>query len=129
MPSPIAPSREIPAAVCVTPEPLAEALMQSIAKEMNLSETAFLHPVEDGFSLRWFTPTVEVDLCGHATLASAHVLWSEGHLAADQEARFHSKSGLLTACKQGDWIELNFPVQPVHATTVFPKFDCRAQSR
>jgi PhzF family phenazine biosynthesis protein len=106
-----------PAAVCVTPEPLPEPLMQCIALEMNLSETAFLHPITDGFSLRWFTPTVEVDLCGHATLASAHVLWSEGHLAPAQTARFHTRSGLLSARKQQDWIELNFPSQPVQAMT------------
>lgn len=98
-----------PAAVCVLPDAAEEGWMQSVADEMNLSETAFLYPIEDGFHLRWFTPAAEVDLCGHATLASAHVLWSEGHLAADQVARFHTKSGLLTAQCLGDWIELNFP--------------------
>jgi PhzF family phenazine biosynthesis protein len=106
-----------PAAVCITPEPLSDPLMQRIAQEMNLSETAFLHPIEGGFSLRWFTPTLEVDLCGHATLASAHVLWSEGHLTPEQPAHFHTRSGLLSACKQQDWIELNFPTQPVQAVT------------
>jgi PhzF family phenazine biosynthesis protein len=110
-----------PAAVCVTQAPLADDLMQSIAMEMNLSETAFLYPADHGFSLRWFTPTVEVALCGHATLASAHVLWSEGHLAVDQMARFQTKSGLLMAQKQGDWIQLDFPAQPVHDTTVMPQ--------
>lgn len=110
-----------PAAVCVTDAPLDEALMQSIAAEMNLSETAFLHPQADGYSLRWFTPTAEVDLCGHATLASAHVLWSEGHLAQGQEARFQTKSGLLTAQQKGDWIELNFPPQPVRKAHVTPQ--------
>lgn len=64
-----------PAAVCLLPEPRDERWMQRVAREMNLSETAFLHRRLDGFDLRWFTPTVEVDLCGHATLASAHVLW------------------------------------------------------
>ena len=78
--------------------------------EMNLSETAFLYPLEDGFSLRWFTPTVEVPLCGHATLASAHVLWTEGHLAANAVARFHTQSGLLIGQQQGDWIQLDFPI-------------------
>ncbi|MBE9075902.1 PhzF family phenazine biosynthesis protein [Romeria aff. gracilis LEGE 07310] len=110
-----------PAAVCVVAQPLDDGLMQAIAMEMNLSETAFLYPLEDGYSLRWFTPAAEVDLCGHATLASAHVLWSDGHLAADQEARFHTRSGLLTARRQGDWIELNFPAQSVHATHVTPQ--------
>lgn len=98
-----------PAAVCILPHPQEDDWMQKVAREMNLSETAFLLKQEDGFSLRWFTPAVEVDLCGHATLASAHVLWSEGHLPPDQEAKFHTRSGLLTAKRQGEWIELNFP--------------------
>jgi PhzF family phenazine biosynthesis protein len=101
-----------PAGVCVLDEPAAQEWMQDVAREMNLSETAFLDPVEDGFNLRWFTPAVEVDLCGHATLAAAHVLWEQGHLPADKPARFHSKSGLLTARRQGDWIELDFPAEP-----------------
>lgn len=100
-----------PAAVCVLQEPRDEQWMQSVAQEMNLAETAFLVPQADGFDLRWFTPLVEVDLCGHATLASAHVLWETGRLSAGTEARFHTKSGLLTARQQGEWIELNFPVK------------------
>jgi len=83
--------------------------MQAVALEMNLSETAFLHPVAGGFALRWFTPTLEVDLCGHATLASAHVLWQDGHIEADAPVRFHTRSGLLTAERVGDWIEMDFP--------------------
>ncbi len=98
-----------PAAVCVLPRPRDERWMQAVACEMNLSETAFLHPEDDGFRLRWFTPAVEVDLCGHATLASAHVLWQDGHLPRDRQARFHTKSGLLTAHAREDWIELDFP--------------------
>jgi PhzF family phenazine biosynthesis protein len=86
--------------------------MGAVAAEMNLSETAFLYQIEDGFNLCWFTPTVEVDLCGHATLASAHILYETGLLKPDQEARFQTKSGLLTATKQGDEIELNFPATP-----------------
>jgi predicted PhzF superfamily epimerase YddE/YHI9 len=86
--------------------------MQNVACEMNLSETAFLVQREGGFDLRWFTPTVEVDLCGHATLASAHVLWEEGHLAPDQPARFHTRSGILGAVKKGAWIEMDFPAIP-----------------
>jgi PhzF family phenazine biosynthesis protein len=109
-----------PAAVCVLPEAADEAWMQSIAAEMNLSETAFLYPEEGSYHLRWFTPTTEVDLCGHATLASAHVLWREGHLPPDQTARFHTRSGLLTAELEGDWITLNFPSQPVQAVTPDP---------
>lgn len=101
-----------PAAVCVLPEPGDAGWMQRVAQEMNLSETAFLYRQEDGFSLRWFTPAMEVDLCGHATLASAHVLWEEGHLAAGEPARFHTRSGLLTATRNGAWIEMDFPATP-----------------
>jgi PhzF family phenazine biosynthesis protein len=98
-----------PAAVCVLAAPQNDQWMQQVAQEMNLSETAFLSKQDDGFNLRWFTPTVEVPLCGHATLASAHVLWSEGHLSTNEVARFHTKSGLLVAKRQDEWIELDFP--------------------
>jgi len=100
-----------PAAVCVLPAAREASWMQNVAREMNLSETAFLVPAADGFDLRWFTPVGEVDLCGHATLASAHALWDCGHLKPDQQARFHTRSGLLTADKRGDWIEMDFPVK------------------
>ena len=82
-----------PAAVCVLGEPRDEAWMQNVAREMNLAETAFLHPENDGYRLRWFTPASEVALCGHATLASAHVLWEDGHLPSSSQARFHTQSG------------------------------------
>jgi PhzF family phenazine biosynthesis protein len=98
-----------PAAVCILNEAADEEWMQNVAREMNLSETAFLYPQEGEFNLRWFTPAVEVALCGHATLASAHVLWEEGHLVPDRQARFSTRSGLLTADLKGDWIELDFP--------------------
>ena len=98
-----------PAAVCVLPAPAEEKWMQAVAAEMNLSETAFLHREEGGFRLRWFTPTLEVDLCGHATLASAHVLWEDGHLPRGERARFFSKSGPLTADARDGFIELDFP--------------------
>jgi predicted PhzF superfamily epimerase YddE/YHI9 len=101
-----------PAAVCLLESPRDERWMQQVAREMNLSETAFLVPREDGHELRWFTPTVEVDLCGHATLASAHVLWETGRLAADRPARFHTKSGILTCLRKGAWIEMDFPANP-----------------
>ncbi len=101
-----------PAAVCVLDEPAAAEWMHLIAREMNLSETAFLYPRGDGYHLRWFTPAVEVDLCGHATLASAHVLWEQGFLRTDQQARFQTLSGNLTADKDGDWIVLDFPAEP-----------------
>jgi PhzF family phenazine biosynthesis protein len=100
-----------PAAVCILPAAQDEHWMQNIAQEMNLSETAFLYREGDGFNLRWFTPTTEVDLCGHATLASAHVLWEEGHLKPSEQARFYTRSGLLTADRKDNWIELNFPVK------------------
>ena len=90
--------------------------MQLVAREMNLAETAFLAPQADGYQLRWFTPTVEVDLCGHATLASAHALWEEGHLQRDAQARFYTRSGLLTARRIGDWIEMDFPAKPEEAS-------------
>src|ERR1700688_4394845 len=93
-----APFKGNPAAVCLLPSARDEAWMASVAREMNLSETAFLVRRADGsFDLRWFTPAVEVALCGHATLASAHVLWETGTLPAGETARFHTKSGLLTA--------------------------------
>ena len=101
-----------PAAVCVLPAPRDERWMQDVAREMNLSETAFLHPQDASYALRWFTPAAEVALCGHATLASAHVLWQDGHLSPGQQARFHTLSGLLTAGRRGDWIELDFPATP-----------------
>jgi PhzF family phenazine biosynthesis protein len=103
-----------PAAVCLTPGPVDEGWMKRLAREMNLAETAFLHPDADGFSLRWLTPMVEVDLCGHATLASAHLLWEDGVVAADATIRFKSRSGTLTASRDSDgWITLDFPAKPV----------------
>lgn len=101
-----------PAAVCILQGPREESWMRDVAAEMNLSETAFLHRLDDGWSLRWFTPAVEVDLCGHATLASAHVLWQDGLLPPDVPARFHTRSGLLTAARQGSWISMDFPAKP-----------------
>ncbi len=102
-----------PAAVCLLDAPRREAWMQSVAGEMNLSETAFVERRDEGFLLRWFTPLVEVALCGHATLASAHVLWEEGELAPGEEARFLTRSGLLTAARRAERIEMDFPARPV----------------
>ena len=102
-----------PAAVCLLPSPRDAQWMQQIASEMNLAETAFLVRRPDGFDLRWFTPGAEVDLCGHATLASAHALWEEGHLKPSEDARFYTRSGLLTATRRGDQIWLDFPSTPV----------------
>jgi PhzF family phenazine biosynthesis protein len=101
-----------PAAVCLLEEAREASWMQQVGMEMNLSETAFVVRRDDGFDLRWFTPAVEVELCGHATLASAHVLWETGELAPEAEARFHTLSGLLTATRAGDEIELDFPARP-----------------
>ena len=86
-----------PAAVCLLHEPADETWMQRVGDEMNLSETAFVVPTgaPGYYSLRWFTPTVEVDLCGHATLASSHVLWSEGRVAAGTPISFATRSGVL----------------------------------
>ena len=98
-----------PAAVCLLESERDDTWMQNVATEMKLSATAFLLPRGDGFSLRWFTPAIEVALCGHATLASAHALWEQGALALGETARFHTKSGLLTATRDGAWIELDFP--------------------
>ena len=106
------PFRGNPAAVCFLPEARAPRFMQDVAREMNLAETAFLAARADGaYDLRWFTPAVEVALCGHATLASAHALWEEGLLAREQPARFHTKSGLLTCVSKGAWIEMDFPAK------------------
>jgi PhzF family phenazine biosynthesis protein len=101
-----------PAGVCLLPEPRDPEWMQDIAREMNLSETAFLVEIEDGYDLRWFTPAIEVDLCGHATLASAHILWETGELEPEESARFHTRSGLLTASMADNRIEMDFPATP-----------------
>jgi len=102
-----------PAAVCLLDREADAAWMQAVAAEMNLSETAFVVPRDGGFGLRWFTPTVEVDLCGHATLASAHVLWSSQRLASGEPARFETLSGPL-ACRRLDdgRVEMDFPAEP-----------------
>lgn len=104
-----------PAAVCLLEQPVDDQWLQSVAMEMNLSETAFVWPGAEGFDLRWFTPTVEVDLCGHATLAAAHVLWQSGRLPIDQLARFHSRSGVLTSEFRDGQIYLDFPALPAAA--------------
>lgn len=110
-----------PAAVCVRETAADEAWMQRVAREMNLSETAFLHPVEGGFSLRWFTPVAEVPLCGHATLASAHALWQTGRLDPEAEARFFTLSGPLTCRRDGDMIAMDFPATPPEPMPVSPE--------
>jgi PhzF family phenazine biosynthesis protein len=101
-----------PAAVCLLDEEASPAWMLAMAAEMKHSETAFVTPALPAFGLRWFTPLKEVRLCGHATLASAHVLWETGRLDPDQPACFDSRSGRLTAIRRGDWIEMDFPTRP-----------------
>jgi len=98
-----------PAGVCLLQNEGDSLWMQHIAFEMNLSETAFVYRSGQNFSLRWFTPVTEVNLCGHATLAAAHVLWKSGEVKESETIRFETLSGILSARKVGDWIELNFP--------------------
>ena len=104
-----------PAGICLLDQPADPAWMQAVAREMNLSETAFVEKEKDGFGLRWFTPRAEVDLCGHATLGTAHILWEAGYLGRDDPARFFTKSGTLSAVKRGELIELDFPSVPGRA--------------
>ena len=109
-----------PAAVCILEKPQSTEWMQLIAREMNLSETAFIVKQESDFNLRWFTPTTEVPLCGHATLATAHTLWTEGYLKPEEIANFQTVSGSLKARLQGDWIELDFPANISESITPPP---------
>ncbi|MGB9839034.1 PhzF family phenazine biosynthesis protein [Thermovenabulum sp.] len=107
-----------PAGVCLLEKQIGQDLMQKIAMEMNLSETAFLFKKEKGYDLRWFTPESEVDLCGHATLASAHILWEEGFLEEGKEAIFYTKSGVLKAFKEKEYIILDFPLEPAEPAEI-----------
>ncbi len=139
------PSKGNPAAVCILPdladeaaagkgaEAFTEPWMQSVASEMNISETAFLtkRPLDDAddisdsvdYNLRWFTPTVEVDLCGHATLAAAHILWERGYVEVGKGISFSTKSGVLTARRNDALIELEFPADPVAEVVFSDKSD------
>ena len=112
-----------PAAVCLLPEDRDDVWMQDVAREMNLSETAFLVARGDGYHLRWFTPVAEVDLCGHATLAAAHVLWEIGTLKTEQEVYFETRSGPLSARKRDKQIELDFPAEPGEQVCMQPEFE------
>lgn len=109
-----------PAAVCVLPEERDDAFLQHVAGELNLSETAFVKREGSAWRLRWFTPTVEVDLCGHATLASAHALWESGREAPEARIDFDTKSGRLSAVRRGDAIELDFPAEPAETCELPP---------
>ncbi len=106
-----------PAAVCLLDAPGDEAWMRKVAREMNLSETAFLYPIEGGYRLRWFTPRAEVDLCGHATLATAHFLFEEGIAPGAEPVRFKTRSGWVSATNAGSLVELEFPINHLEETT------------
>jgi PhzF family phenazine biosynthesis protein len=108
------------AAVFILDEPREDAWLQRVAREMNLAATTFLYPQDDGYHLRWFSAKVELELCGHGTLASAHALWEQGYLAREDEARFYTRGGFLTAKRAGEWIELNFPAKPEVAADALP---------
>ncbi len=100
-----------PAAVVLLEKPAPDDWMQNLAMEMNLSETAYAWPENNGYRLRWFTPAVEVDLCGHATLATAHLLWELNRFPGNESIEFHTRSGKLTCARAGDWIEMDFPAK------------------
>jgi len=107
-----------PAGVCLLQAPESDGWMQALAAEMNLSETAYLLPVEDGWQLRWFTPKTEVDLCGHATLASAKVLFESQPELQDRAISFQTRSGMLQARWINGRIELDFPAMAYQPITV-----------
>ena len=105
-----------PAGVCLLRSPRDEKWMAAVAREVNASETAFVLPQGTDFQLRWFSPAVEIDLCGHATLASAHVLWESGKLDLSIPARFHTRSGLLTCVRRDEAIAMDFPAKALTLT-------------
>lgn len=108
------------AAVCMLDKPRDSVWLQQVASEMNLAATAFLYPQDNGYHLRWFSAKTELELCGHGTLASAHTLWEQGYLAFEEQARFYTRGGFLTAKQDGEWIELDFPSKPEEATAIQP---------
>jgi PhzF family phenazine biosynthesis protein len=110
-----------PAGVCLLGEPISDELMQKIAAQTNLSETAFLLGGVDHFLLRWFTPTIEIALCGHATLATAQILWESGILAPATSAQFQTKSGLIRVDKKDDWLAMTFPVFTCKSASIPPE--------
>jgi PhzF family phenazine biosynthesis protein len=104
-----------PAAVCLPETPLADEVMQSLAFELGIAETAFVSPADapGEWHLRWFSPTTEIDLCGHATLASAHAMRARGVIDGASPVTFHTRSGPLVASFDGDLVALDFPVTPL----------------
>jgi PhzF family phenazine biosynthesis protein len=111
-----------PAGVCILDNEPESAWMQNIAMEMNLSETAFVFPGNGIRNIRFYTPTVEMNLCGHATLSASHILYESGIIPADEEIRLLSKAGELTIKKNFDWITMNFPVYPLKKIDSFNEF-------
>ncbi len=109
-----------PAAVVIMESPMSDEWMQALAEENNLSETAFLKLTKEGYALRWFTPAAEVKLCGHATLASAHILWENGYVSPDQAIHFETLSGTLITRKSGAWIEMDFPSEAAEVVPAPP---------
>jgi PhzF family phenazine biosynthesis protein len=101
-----------PAAICFPGGEQSSSWMQTVAAEMNLSETAFVREIQNGYELRWFTPAIEVDLCGHATLAAAHVMWTEGMVASGEPITFHTRGGVLRCRQSLEFIEMDFPATP-----------------
>ncbi len=113
-----------PAGVCVLEKEPSAQWMQNIAMEMNLSETAFVFPGSDNLIIRFFTPTTEMNICGHATLSSAHILFETGYVSPDTEISFLSKAGILKVKKTGEWITMNFPtykLEKINAAAEFEK--------
>ncbi|GLV60954.1 phenazine biosynthesis protein [Dictyobacter sp. S3.2.2.5] len=108
------------AVVCILDGPREDRWLQQVASEMNQAATAFLYPENDGYRLRWFSASVELELCGHGTLASSHTLWELGYLSPEAEGRFHTRGGFLTARRRGEWIELNFPAKPEQEAELLP---------
>lgn len=111
-----------PAAVMILDEDIPETLMQNVALEMNLSETAFILPIQDKFQIKYFTPTKEVALCGHATLASAHILYELGIVKSNKAINFQAKETELTVTKEGPWLKMNFPQYPLTKVEIPPSF-------
>lgn len=112
-----------PACVVIADEHTPEEWMQSIASEMNVSETAFVIPMKNGLTIRWFTPVAEVNLCGHATLSAAHILYSTGYVGPGDEIVFNSRSGELRVTKKGSWITMDFPSYPLIPIAVPAEFE------
>lgn len=117
------PFRGNTAAVCILDGPADPVWMQQVAGELKHSETAFLHPGPGNWNLRWFTPEREVDLCGHATLAASFTLWATGRETTGSAIAFETRSGTLTAQKDGDWITIDFPAEPITSAALVPGLD------